>query len=58
MPLVQAVGSPLKSQISNLKSIRAIDPNIIFGADFNTDLGKVRRIAAKPTVFKRGSVKG
>jgi len=41
-----------------LVTIRAIVPNIIFGADFNTDLGKVRRIAAKPTVFKRGSVKG
>jgi len=36
----------------------AIVPNIMFGADSNTDLGKVRKIATKSTVFKRGSVKG
>jgi len=41
-----------------LVTARAIVPNIMFGADFDTDIGRVRRIAAKPTVFKRGSVKG
>jgi len=41
-----------------LVTTRAIVPNIMFGADFDTDIGKVRIIAAKPTVFKRGSVKG
>lgn len=41
-----------------LVRVRAIVPNIMFGADFDTDLGRVRRSAAKPTVFKRGSVKG
>lgn len=30
----------------------------MFGADLNADQGKVRKIAAKPTVFKRGSVQG
>jgi hypothetical protein len=38
--------------------VRAIVPNIIFGADFNTYLGRVKKIATKPTVFKRGSVHG
>ncbi|MBE9164294.1 MULTISPECIES: hypothetical protein [Microcoleaceae] len=52
------LGSRSLEKKVRLVTATAIVPNIMFGADFDTDIGRVKRIASKPTVFKRGSVKG